>query len=266
MSHERRIHRIAVGFAAIALVVAGAAVVVTWSSEHGAHATLPAPRHVAASDVIRLRPGALAQADSGVRVVDATLRRSLGLMLDDTITAISGRPIARAIELVTILRELAIYRPRSLFLDVVRDREPVLVRWELDGDLDIAWRAELAAAGPGGPVDPRIASVTQLSATTYAVSRATVEAWTADPDLVTSGGRGVPVAQPDAHGFRLYAIRPGSAYAVLGLQNGDVIRAINGIEIGSGDQILELVARSTAQISVDVLRQGQPMILNYLIK
>jgi S1-C subfamily serine protease len=266
MSHgERRIHRVAVGFAAIALVVAGATVVVTWRSgrsERGA----PAPRHVAASDVVRLRPGALAQVDTGVRVVDAALRRSLGLVLDDTITAISGRPIARASELVTALRDLAIYRPRSLFLDVVRDRDPVLVRWELDGDLDIAWRAELAAAGPGGPVDPRIASVRQLSTTTYEVSRAVVEAWTADPDLVTSGGRGVPVAQPGAQGIRLYAIRTGSAYAALGLQNGDVIRAINGIEIASGRQILDLVARSTAQISVEVLRQGQPMTLNYLIK
>jgi S1-C subfamily serine protease len=266
---ERRIQRIAVGCAAVALAVTVAAVLVVWRSDRlqsGAQGL--ASRHVSAADLVRLRPGAVVQVTGGVRVTEATLTAALGLAPGDTITAISGRQVARVPELAGILRELAILRPQRLFIELIRDREPVVERWELDGDLDIARRAASAAAAPPpGTTDPRIASVKQVDRTTYAVPRATVEAWTADPALVTSGGRGIPVlGMGEQDGFKLYAIRPGSVYAALGLEDGDVIRAINGTQLQSAEQILELVARSTVRITLDLLRGGQPMFLNYLIQ
>ena len=260
---ERRIQRIAVGFAAIALMTAVVAVVVTWRTDRRPSA-LPETRHVSASDLIKLKPAAIARADGGIRVTDATLGSALGLLPGDTLVAISGRSVARPAELYGVLRELAMLRPQSLFVDVIRDREPLLVRWELDGDLDTARRADRAAEAPGG--DPRIASVRQLNPTTFAVPRATVEAWTADPAQVTAGGRAVPVVDAAQSGFKLYAIRPGSAYAALGLEDGDVVRAINGTPLASADQVLELVARSTNQVTLDLFRGGRPILLNYLIK
>lgn len=267
MSHERRIQRIALGFAAVALGIAVAAVITAWRADRlHSGPCAPVTRHVSAGDLVKLRSGAVVQVDGGVRVTEATLAAALGLTPGDTITAISGRPVTYVHELAGILRELAIFRPQRLFIELVRDREPVVERWELDGDLDVARRAELAAAAPG-PTDPRIATVQQLDRTTYQVPRATVEAWTADPALVTSGGRGIPVlGQGEPSGFRIYGIRPGSAYAALGLEDGDVIRAINGTPFSSAGQILELVARSTTQLTLDLVRRGQPMILNYLIK
>lgn len=264
---ERRIQRIAVGSAVVALAIAVAAVIAAWRADRlRSSPRAPASRHVSASDPVKLRPGAVVQVDGGVRVTEAALAAALGLAPGDTITAISGRQVTHVHELAGILRELAIFRPQRLFIELVRDRESVVERWELDGDLDVARRAELAAAAPG-PTDPRIATVQQLDRTTYRVPRATVEAWTADPALVTSGGRGIPVLGPgEQSGFRLYAIRPGSAYTALGLEDGDVIRAINGTPLVSTDQILGLVARSTAQITLDLVRRGQPMILNYLIQ
>jgi S1-C subfamily serine protease len=263
---ERRIQRIAVGFAAIAVLTTAAAVIVAWRTDRRTAALSPT-RHVSASELVKLAPGAIAQADGGILVTDAALRSALGLSPGDVITAISGRSVARIHELSGLLRELAILRPRSLFVDVIRDREPVLERWELDGDLDTARRADLAARPPPGARDPRIASVRLLNPTTFAVPRETVEAWTADPAQVTSGGRAIPVLDAgEQSGFKLYAIRPGSAYAALGLEDGDVVRAINGTQLASSEQILELVARSTGQITLDLLRHGQPMIFNYLIK
>ena len=264
LQRERRIQRIAVGFAATALVIAVVAVIVTWGTDRRSGAQGPVSRHVSANALVKLGPGAVAQGEGGVRVVDAALRTSLGLAAGDTITAISGRQVTLPYELPGILRELGIYRPRSLFVDLRRDREPVLERWEIDGDLDVARRAAIAAGEPGA-VDALAATVRRISDTMYEVPRATVEAWTADPARVTSGGRGVPVVDfGEQSGFKLYAIRPGSAYAALGLENGDVVRAINGTPLGSGDQILVLIARSTRQISLDVLRRGQSIILNYL--
>jgi S1-C subfamily serine protease len=263
---ERRVRGIAVGFAVIALAIALVAGIVTWRTDRRSDAHGRPGRHVAASALVKLGPGAVEQSDGGVRVTDAALRTALGLVDGDTITAISGRRVTLPHELPGVLRELGIYRPRSLFIDLIRDREPVLERWELDGDLDGARRAAIAAAEPGAS-DPLIATVRQINDTTYEVPRATVEAWTADPALVTSGGRGVPVLGMDEQsGFKLYAIRPGSTYAALGLQNGDVVRALNGTPIASGDQILVLVARSTRQITLDIVRRGQTIILNYLIK
>ena len=265
MSHsERRIQWIAVGFAVIALVTTAVAVIVTWRTDRSA--ALSTLRHVSASDLVKLKPGAIAQAEAGIQVSDAALRRTLGLSPGDTLTAISGRSVARIHELYGVLRDLAVLRPRTLFVDLLRDREPVLERWELAGDLDNALRVDLAAsASPSG--DPRIASVKQVNPTTFAVPRATVEAWTADPVQVTSGGRAIPLLDAgEQSGFKIYAIRPGSAYAALGLVDGDVVRAINGTLLSSGDQVLEIVARSTGQITLDVLRGGRPMIFNYLIK
>ena len=262
---DRRIQRIAVGSAVIALLIAVLAVIVTWWADRR-----PAPRaegrHVSAAELVKLGPGSLEPVDGGLRVRDAALRGMLGLAADDTLVAISGKPVTRPHELSGILRELAIFRPRSLFIDVLRDRQPVLVRWEFDGDLDTARRAAITAGQPGA-VDPLVATVKQISDTTFEVPLATVEAWIADPTLVTSGGRGVPVVDvPEQSGFKLYAIRPGAAYARLGLQNGDIVRAINGNAIASANQVLELIAKSTRQISVDLVRRGQPLILNYLIK
>jgi S1-C subfamily serine protease len=262
--NERRIQRIAVGFAVIALVTAVVAVVVSWRTDRPTSA-LPASRHVSASDLIKLKPGVIAQAEGGIRVTDVTLGSALGLLPGDMLVAISGRSIARTHELYGVLRELAALRPQSLFLDLIRDREPVLLRWELDSDLDTARRADIASGAPGG--GPWIATVRQLNPTTFAVPRATVEAWTADPAQVTSGGRAIPALDAGTvRGFRLYAVRPGSAYAALGLENDDVIRAINGTQFASGDQALELVARSTGQITLDVVRHGDSILLNYLIK
>ena len=250
--HERRIRRIAISCAVAALLTAAAAVVVVAVRRTDRpREPVAATRHVAAHDVMKLEPAAVTQAGDGVQVSDAVLGTALGLARGDTLVAISGHRVTRPDELPAILRELVALAPRSLFVDLVRDREPVFERWELDG--------ELAAVPPGR----LIATVRRLSGTMYLVPRATVEAWTAHPVAVTSGGS---VAAVPGEGFRIYAIQQGSAFAALGLQSGDLVRAINGSELGSADRILDIIALSTTQVSVDVTRDGRPIILNYLIR
>lgn len=274
---ERRIQWIAVGFAVVALLIAGIAVFVVASrpAERPRHdRASPARRHVAASDLAKLQPATVEQVGDGLRVIDGALRTALGLAASDTIVAVSGRRVTRAYELRELLRELGALKPHSVFVDLVRDREPVLERWELDGDLEAARRAEEADLGgllkalPSvSPIDPLSATVARVNDTTFVVPRATFEAWLANPVVVAAGGRGVPASNfglPD--GFELYEVRPGSIYAALGIQAGDTIRAINGTLIESADAALALVARSTTQVTVDIRRGGQPMILNYLIK
>ncbi len=59
-------------------------------------------------------------------------------------------------------------------------------------------------------------------------------------------------------GFKLFNIAPGSLYAKVGLQDGDIITKINGYELNSPDKALELYQmRSTAsQLNIDYKRGG----------
>lgn len=72
--------------------------------------------------------------------------------------------------------------------------------------------------------------------------------------------------QPD--GFKVFAIRPGSLFARIGLQNGDVIRRINGIEIQAPEQAMEAYQRlrEETSIQIDVMRQNQSKSLSYTIR
>jgi S1-C subfamily serine protease len=68
-------------------------------------------------------------------------------------------------------------------------------------------------------------------------------------------------------GFRLLAVRPGSFVSRVGLRPGDVIlrvdgRPINGLEDASAAYAW---LRVTDRFSVDLLRNGQPLTLHYLI-
>lgn len=62
-------------------------------------------------------------------------------------------------------------------------------------------------------------------------------------------------------GLRLFGIRPGSLLSTLGLQNGDRLETINGLEIASPQKAVEAYARlSTAKrLSVRIVRLGRPV-------
>jgi general secretion pathway protein C len=71
----------------------------------------------------------------------------------------------------------------------------------------------------------------------------------------------------EAVGFKLFSIRPGSLYSKIGVQNGDVIKRINGYELNSPDKALEVYQKlkDAKEISLDLKRRGKPMSLSYNI-
>lgn len=63
---------------------------------------------------------------------------------------------------------------------------------------------------------------------------------------VARAARIVPsVRDGKPHGFKLYAIRPGSIYVVLGLRNGDTITAVNGDDITTPDKALRIYTQGS---------------------
>ena len=103
----------------------------------------------------------------------------------------------------------------------------------------------------------------------YEIDKSLVEKVLLNPMAIAKGARVVPSmknGKPD--GFKLYAIRPSSAFAKLGLANGDTLQSINGFELTSADKALEVYTklREANSLEVEVTRRGKPVTLKYSIR
>ena len=148
---------------------------------------------------------------------------------------------------------------------------------------DVPRPASPVAAAPP-PVDPSAtdpraardellaavdAGVRKVDDTTFEVDRAVVEKVLSNPTAVSRGARIVPsVKDGKPNGFKLYAIKPTSVYARIGLMNGDTLHAVNGFELNTMDKALEVYTkvRESSSLSVSITRRGKPVTLNYTIK
>ncbi|HEX3759426.1 MAG TPA: type II secretion system protein GspC [Kofleriaceae bacterium] len=111
--------------------------------------------------------------------------------------------------------------------------------------------------------------IKKLDDSNYEIDKSLVEKVLLNPMAVAKGARVVPSmknGKPD--GFKLYAIRPSSAFAKLGLANGDTLQSINGFELTSADKALEVYTklREATSLEVEVTRRGKPVTLKYSIK
>ena len=111
--------------------------------------------------------------------------------------------------------------------------------------------------------------IKKLDDNNYEIDKALVEKVLLNPMAVAKGARVVPSmknGKPD--GFKLYAIRPSSAFAKLGLANGDTLQSINGFELTSADKALEVYTklREATSLEVEVTRRGKPVTLKYSIR
>jgi general secretion pathway protein C len=68
-------------------------------------------------------------------------------------------------------------------------------------------------------------------------------------------------------GVKLYGIRRSSLLGKLGIQNGDMLRTINGFDMSAPDSALEAYAklRSASNLSVAVVRRGAAVTMEYNI-
>lgn len=69
-------------------------------------------------------------------------------------------------------------------------------------------------------------------------------------------------------GFQIRKIRPGSIFQKIGLENGDVLRSVNGESLTTADQALRLFTlfRNEREISLEIDRKGQSLTMAYLVE
>jgi general secretion pathway protein C len=120
-----------------------------------------------------------------------------------------------------------------------------------------------------GATDPALqaaldSGVKAIDENTFEVDRKLVEDVLARPQAAAGGAR----ILPRQDGLRVMRVRPDSAHARLGLKSGDTIQSVNGIELSSGDKMLEAITqlRNESNISLTLNRRGQPVTLSYRIR
>ena len=105
-----------------------------------------------------------------------------------------------------------------------------------------------------------------MSETKFTVQKTFVDKILQNQAAIMSSARIVPHEENgQVVGVKMYGIRRNSLLGKLGMQNGDLLRTINGFEMSSPDTALEAYARlrSASNLSVAVVRRGQAMNLQY---
>lgn len=111
--------------------------------------------------------------------------------------------------------------------------------------------------------------ITQVDENNYEIPRDEIDKQLSNLNSIATQARIVPSFKNGvANGFKLFSIRPGSIYSKIGIQNGDVIRKINGYEINSPDKALEVYSKlkESSKIEIELERRGKPINKSYVIR
>lgn len=194
----------------------------------------------------------VATGQGGLRLVRVSVTlAALGLREGDVITALGERaadtaPLAALLQIARVIG----------YMTMVGERQGLpfrtLVVFERPASLPPAG----AAAFPG---------VRALTDGRIEVARAMLRVLESD---ARSAARIVPVVVGGKQrGYKLYAIRPGSALAALGLQNGDAVVAVDGEVLDSHARAAplwrSLLTRS--QVTLELTRRERPVTLAFVI-
>jgi general secretion pathway protein C len=127
--------------------------------------------------------------------------------------------------------------------------------------------AEPAAAKEAGN-DELDRGIRQQSETKYQVQRSLVDKLLSNQAELMRSARVVPHEENGrVVGVKLYGIRRSSLLGKLGIQNGDMLRTINGFDMSAPDSALEAYAklRSASNLSVALVRRGAAVTMEYQI-
>ena len=111
--------------------------------------------------------------------------------------------------------------------------------------------------------------VRSLGGNKWEIQRRTLNKVLGNTAMLASQARIVPSSRNGKpNGFKLYAIRPGSIYQLIGMSNGDTIHAINGARIDTPDKALEVYTkvRNASHLTISFSRRGQPKTHEYVIR
>ncbi|HYI02736.1 type II secretion system protein GspC [Hyalangium sp.] len=127
----------------------------------------------------------------------------------------------------------------------------------------------VAEAKPASPNSGLGTGIRATSENEYEVPRGEIDRTLANLNEVAMQARIVPAFKDgQAQGFKLFSIRPDSIYSKIGVQNGDVIRRINGFDLNSPEKALEVYSKlkEAGRIEIEIERNGAPIRKTYNVR
>jgi len=137
------------------------------------------------------------------------------------------------------------------------------VEIERDGKLEILKLDDLGSPPPAG------AGVASVGADEFIVEEAELDKGLENLPLLLTQARAVPYFKEGRSiGLRLFAIKNGSLYEKIGLKNGDILKAINGNNLGDISQALKLFEQLKQERSINLVleREKQDREFKYTIR
>ena len=125
------------------------------------------------------------------------------------------------------------------------------------------------AALPSGPAGGPEIRVTKLGENAFALDEATVSQITGNINQFMTNVRLIPYFEGNrSAGYRIAAVRPGSAFEQLGFRGGDVIQQVNNVELSTPDKMYTIFQnlKDERRVTVNILRQGQKSSIMYEIR
>lgn len=176
-------------------------------------------------------------------------------------------------EVVAIAANRVVLRPRSGSLcSLSMFGEAPRVATAASSEPRVAEPPRVAEAGQTQEgLDPAAleSGIQQISEREYSIDRSLVTSLLANQAALMRTARVIPHEEGGrVVGVKLYGIRRSSLLGRLGIQNGDMLRTINGYDMTSPDSALEAYARlqSADRITINLARRGSDMSVDYQIR
>jgi len=118
------------------------------------------------------------------------------------------------------------------------------------------------------PAAGKLEGIRQLGDDRYEIERGVLDSTLGDLNKVATQARIVPSFKNGvANGFKLFSIQPGSLYASIGIENGDVVQRVNGYELNSPEKALELYQKlkESGHVTIELDRGGRVIRKEYNI-
>jgi general secretion pathway protein C len=120
---------------------------------------------------------------------------------------------------------------------------------------------------PGATQPGSLAS--QVGAGSYVIDQRALNAALDNPGQAMTDARLLPNSKDGkVEGFRLSEVKPAGLFGMIGLKNGDTLLKINDFAIDSPDKAMQsfVSLKGQSRIRLDLVRDGQPLTLNYDIR
>ncbi len=133
----------------------------------------------------------------------------------------------------------------------------------------ISSEPEVAGHAPQPPPTGLGTGIRAISDSEYEVPRAEIDRTLSNLNEVAMQARFVPAFKDgQAQGFKIFSIRMGSFIKKIGIENGDVIKRINGNDINSPERALEIYSRlrDASRIDIEIERNGAALRKTYNVR